>query len=147
MYAPPAAPPPPKRFPTWLIVILAVLGACGVLLPILAVLAVYGVRKYLAAAKTAEARNALGQIAKDAATAYERDGALCASALQAVPASMTMLRGTKYHSAAADWQADASRRAGFACLGSRSIARSTTSTRTPLRAPTAASSWRRRTGT
>ena len=40
---------------------------------ILAVLAVYGVRKYIANSKTTEARNALGQIAKDAATAL-RDG-------------------------------------------------------------------------
>ena len=40
---------------------------------VLAVLAVYGVRKYLANAKTAEARNSLGQLAKDAATAVERE--------------------------------------------------------------------------
>ena len=40
---------------------------------ILAVLAIYGVRKYLANAKTAEARNSLGQIAKDAAAAVERE--------------------------------------------------------------------------
>jgi type IV pilus assembly protein PilA len=117
MYAPPAAPAPsPKRFPTWLIVVLAVLGMCGLVVPILAVLAVYGVRKYLANAKTAEARNALGQIARDAAMAYERDHALCPSA-HAVPASMTMLRGMKYQSAAADWEADAPRHAGFSCLG------------------------------
>jgi type IV pilus assembly protein PilA len=118
MYAPPAAPvSSPKRWPTWLIVVLAGLGACAIVLPILAVLAVYGVRKYLANAKMAEARNALGQIASDAAKAYERDHVLCASAVRPVPASMTMLRGTKYQSAAADWQADATRHAGFSCLG------------------------------
>jgi len=41
---------------------------------ILAVLAVFGVRKYTAQAKTAEARNSLGQMAKDAALSWEREG-------------------------------------------------------------------------
>src|SRR5580698_2325224 len=49
-----------------LMIVVAIIG-------ILAVLAIYGVRKYLANAKTAEARNSLGQIAKDAATEYERE--------------------------------------------------------------------------
>src|SRR5260370_37732809 len=44
-----------------LMIVVAIVG-------ILAVLAIYGVRKYLANAKTAEARNSIGQIAKDAAT-------------------------------------------------------------------------------
>src|ERR1700691_6187677 len=117
MYAPPAAPAPsPKRFPTWLIVVLAVLGMCGLVVPILAVLAVYGVRKYIANAKTAEARNALGEIARDAATAYERDHALCASASSPVPSSVSMVRGVKYQSAPGEWQVDRARNAGFACL-------------------------------
>jgi type IV pilus assembly protein PilA len=38
---------------------------------VLAVLAVYGVRKYIANAKTAEAKNSIGQIGKDAVTAFE----------------------------------------------------------------------------
>src|SRR6187399_282545 len=50
-----------------LMIVVAIVG-------ILAVLAVYGVRKYLANAKTAEARNSLGQIGKDAVTAYEKEG-------------------------------------------------------------------------
>jgi type IV pilus assembly protein PilA len=45
-----------------LMIVVAIVG-------ILSVLAIYGVRKYVANAKTAEARNSLGQIAKDAATA------------------------------------------------------------------------------
>ena len=49
-----------------LMIVVAIVG-------ILAVLAVYGVRKYLANAKTAEARNSLGQIAKDSAAQYERE--------------------------------------------------------------------------
>src|SRR6185295_4557158 len=49
-----------------LMIVVAIVG-------ILAVLAVYGVRKYITNAKTAEARNSLGQISKDAATAYEKE--------------------------------------------------------------------------
>src|SRR5437762_9556617 len=49
-----------------LMIVVAIVG-------ILAVLAIYGVRKYLANAKTAEARNSLGQIAKDEAAAFERE--------------------------------------------------------------------------
>ena len=49
-----------------LMIVVAIVG-------VLAVLAVYGVRKYLANAKTAEARNSLGQLAKDAAAAVERE--------------------------------------------------------------------------
>jgi type IV pilus assembly protein PilA len=47
-----------------LMIVVAIVG-------VLAVLAVYGVRKYIANAKTAEARNSLGQISKDAVTAFE----------------------------------------------------------------------------
>src|SRR5580700_3746584 len=49
-----------------LMIVVAIVG-------ILSVLAIYGVRKYIANAKTAEARNSLGQIAKDAAAAVERE--------------------------------------------------------------------------
>src|ERR1700734_3697464 len=49
-----------------LMIVVAIVG-------ILAVLAIYGVRKYLANAKTAEARNSLGQLAKDQAAAYEKE--------------------------------------------------------------------------
>jgi type IV pilus assembly protein PilA len=47
-----------------LMIVVAIVG-------ILAVLAIYGVRKYLANAKTAEARNNLGQLSKDLDAAYE----------------------------------------------------------------------------
>jgi type IV pilus assembly protein PilA len=49
-----------------LMIVVAIVG-------ILAVLAIYGVKKYIANAKTAEARNSLGQMAKDAAAAVERE--------------------------------------------------------------------------
>jgi type IV pilus assembly protein PilA len=81
------------------------------------------VRKYVAAAKQAEARNSLGAIAKDAAAAYEARAsagpgghALCPSASRSVPASAALIRGTKYMSTPAEWAVDAPRNAGFACL-------------------------------
>ena len=43
-----------------LMIVVAIVG-------VLAVLAIYGVRKYIANSKTTEARNSLGQIAKDQA--------------------------------------------------------------------------------
>jgi type IV pilus assembly protein PilA len=98
---PPPQRPPSKGFPTWLIVLIAIGGFVFFVLPIFSVLAIYGVRKYLANAKSAEARNALGQIAKDAATAYEKNGALCPSASRGVPANVAMIRA---------------KNAGFACL-------------------------------
>ncbi len=100
-----------------LMIVVAIVG-------ILAVLAVYGVRKYIANSKTTEARNALGQIAKDAATAYEMEsmnGAiltpgsstgiirnLCATGTGIyVPGGTTSgkasIQGQKYQSTKADW--------------------------------------------
>jgi type IV pilus assembly protein PilA len=116
MNAPPA-PPGSKPFPTWVIVVLCVVGFFVVFGGILAALAIYGMRKYIANAKQAEARNSLGEIARDAATAYERDSALCGSASSPVPPRMAMLKGMKYQSAAGEWQVDRARNAGFACLG------------------------------
>jgi type IV pilus assembly protein PilA len=49
-----------------LMIVVAIVG-------ILAVLAIYGVRKYLANAKTAEARNNLGELSRDLGIAYERE--------------------------------------------------------------------------
>jgi type IV pilus assembly protein PilA len=120
-------PPPHKSgFPTWLVVLLAVVGGVIVIGSVLAVLAIYGVRKYIANAKTAEARNSLAFIAKDAAEAYEREdrtktGAasshrICPSASRPVPASLSMVSGKKYQSSLSEWHVDAASNAGFACL-------------------------------
>jgi type IV pilus assembly protein PilA len=49
-----------------LMIVVAIIG-------VLAALAIYGVRKYLTNAKTAEARTALGRMAKDAASAWDRE--------------------------------------------------------------------------
>jgi type IV pilus assembly protein PilA len=105
-----------------LMIVVAIIG-------ILAVLAIYGVRKYIANAKTAEARNSLGQIAKDAAAAVEREKgnvpiiapgqasalmrSFCASAAAAVPPAPPS--AAKYQSQVADWSG-ADPTAGFLCL-------------------------------
>jgi type IV pilus assembly protein PilA len=123
----PQQPPPKKKFPVWLIVVLATAGAFCLIVPVLAVLGIYGTRKYIANAKTAEARNALGQIAKDAAMAYESEPLdlppgkhavhrLCGSASTSVPTSITFVTARKYQSSAADWEVDKATNAGFYCL-------------------------------
>ncbi|MGH7434453.1 MAG: type IV pilin protein [Polyangiaceae bacterium] len=107
-----------------LMIVVAIIG-------VLAVLAIYGVRKYIANAKTAEARNSLGQIAKDAAAAVEREKgtqailgtgttsalmrAFCDNATNTVPASAAVPKAQKYQSAPADWNAG-SPTAGWQCL-------------------------------
>jgi len=108
-----------------LMIVVAIVG-------ILAVLAIYGVRKYLANAKTAEARNSIGQVAKNAAAEYERESmpgtvvtpgqsaavsrALCATELGNPIPAPAKIKGAKYQSLAADWYQGAATNSGFACL-------------------------------
>jgi len=108
-----------------LMIVVAIVG-------ILAVLASYGVRKYVSNAKTAEARMSIGQIAKMAVQAYEREAgnvapvslgtsgssaqrSLCTTALNRVPATLDSVRGRKYQSQQADWRQGTSS-SGWACL-------------------------------
>jgi type IV pilus assembly protein PilA len=95
-----------------LMIVVAIVG-------ILAALAVYGVSKYVKNAKTAEARDALGRMAKDAVGAYNKetmaptvlapgDSAsvlhqLCAST-SAVPTDVP--KAAKYQTDPSDWGAD-----------------------------------------
>jgi type IV pilus assembly protein PilA len=109
-----------------LMIVVAIVG-------VLAALAIYGVRKYIANAKTAEARNSLGQIGKDAASAYAREGMagavlspgstadisnkLCDKASKPVPDNKNKIQGMKYQSDPTEWAVDAATpRTGFACL-------------------------------
>jgi type IV pilus assembly protein PilA len=112
-----------------LMIVVAIIG-------ILAVLAIYGVRKYLANAKTAEARNSLGQMGKDETSAFEKESmlgatltpgttaglsrSLCATPGASVPSSAGKIKGEKYQSSQAagvDWNLDAATAGkGFACL-------------------------------
>jgi type IV pilus assembly protein PilA len=103
-----------------------------VIVGVLGVLATYSGRRYIAYAKSTEARNALGQMAKDADAAFERDSinqstvaggqlsnaarSLCASASASVPATIAQVTARKYQSTAADWNADQATKAGFYCL-------------------------------
>ena len=102
-----------------LMIVVAIIG-------VLAALAIYGVRKYLLNAKTAEAKEGIGRIAKDASSAYDREGMpgdnltllgsagithrLCDSA-EPVPATKAPIAGQKWQSSPANWNAG-----GWACL-------------------------------
>jgi type IV pilus assembly protein PilA len=111
-----------------LMIVVAIVG-------ILAVLAIYGVRKYIANAKTAEARNSIGQIAKDSQTAFEKESmpgavlpqlgtaalsrSMCGSEVGTVPGAPP--KGAKYQSSPDDWNKGAAPAPpavpfGFACL-------------------------------
>lgn len=96
-----------------LMIVVAIVG-------ILAALAIYGVRKYMANAKTAEARNSLGQLGKDAVTAYFKEGMapsvmalgsktgvsnkICDGAnVKSVPLLLTSVAKQKYQSKPSDW--------------------------------------------
>jgi type IV pilus assembly protein PilA len=123
-YGPPFAPRK-KSGSAWIIALFIILGAVTVFGGTLAALAIYGVRKYIANAKTAEARNSVGAMARDAAMAFEREqtspsGAtihrLCPSASRSVPDSIVKVSAKKYMASTSDWQVDAARHAGFACL-------------------------------
>ena len=103
-----------------LMIVVAIIG-------VLAALAIYGVRKYLTNAKTAEARTALGRMAKDAQSAYEKETMsqdvialggselisrqLCPDAAAPVPADAADIKGGKYQSSPAEWKAT-----GWSCL-------------------------------
>ncbi len=75
-----------------IIAIVVVAGAVP-LLGVFATLAIYGVRRYIATAKTAEARNTIGAITRAAVSSYESDHVLCASAR---PVPVTVPKATKY---------------------------------------------------
>jgi len=107
-----------------LMIVVAIVG-------ILAALAIYGVRKYITNAKTAEARNSLGQMSKDASAAYNREGMagtvlavntstsvtnnLCISAAATVPAGKASIAAKKYQSSPAEWAAG-DQFTGWQCL-------------------------------
>src|SRR6185295_3645304 len=92
-----------------LMIVVAIVG-------VLAALAIYGVRKYLLNAKTAEVKNAVGQMSKDAKAAYERESMasailtagssaglsnnLCTDASAKIPSAISGVAGKKYQSSA-----------------------------------------------
>lgn len=94
-----------------LMIVVAIVG-------VLAALAIYGVRRYILNSKTAEARNGIGQMAKDASSAYTREGmaaavltlgtstgttnALCGPSTK-VPGAVAAIQGKKYQSRPSEW--------------------------------------------
>ncbi|MBW2529505.1 MAG: type II secretion system protein [Deltaproteobacteria bacterium] len=88
-----------------LMIVVAIIG-------VLAALAIYGVRRYLASSKTSEAKNTVGAITRGGAAAYEAEntaselvdeGAVSSEATHelcddapAVPAAIASVKGTKY---------------------------------------------------
>ncbi len=92
-----------------LMIVVAIVG-------VLAVLATYGVSKYIANAKSAEATNSLGQVAANASLTYAVQQRLCKSASPTVPATIGAVAGKKYPSSASDWNVDYGGASGFSCL-------------------------------
>lgn len=118
-----------------LMIVVAIIG-------VLAALAIYGVRRYVFTAKTAEAKEGIGRIAKDASSAFNAErmagsvlpltqtaagsNQLCWGSQNMttglVPAAVTSIQGRKYQSSPSEWNAGATSgpagsAAGFACLG------------------------------
>jgi type IV pilus assembly protein PilA len=107
-----------------LMIVVAIVG-------VLAALAIYGVRRYVLNSKTAEARNSLGQLSKDASTGYSREGMsgavmvlgsstgvinrLCGPAAATIPANSTSIQGKKYQSSPSEWRAG-DQFNGWACI-------------------------------
>jgi len=102
-----------------LMIVVAIIG-------VLAALAIYGVRKYLLNAKTAEAKEGIGRMAKDASSAYDREGMpesvltlgnsagithrLCPTAVP-VPGTIAAVAAQKWQSSPANWTGE-----GWSCL-------------------------------
>ncbi|GMV19581.1 MAG: prepilin-type N-terminal cleavage/methylation domain-containing protein [Polyangiaceae bacterium] len=112
-----------------LVELMVTVGIAGVL----ATTATHGVRKYVLASRAAEARNNVGQMAKDASTAYARESMagtvlatkskvqsqsrLCVTATRTVPQNAKSIKGQKYQSSPAEWAYDQKTAGkGFACL-------------------------------
>jgi type IV pilus assembly protein PilA len=97
----------------WIVVIVSVVVAA---LGILSALALFGVRKYMASAKQAEARAALVSWASGLTSCAQREGRLPGTS-QPVPASLSDVQGKKWQSTPADWSEPAFSCAGFNMSG------------------------------
>lgn len=115
------AQPAKTKTPLWIIIIIVVLGGGVVLVGSIAAIGIFGVRRYLGAAKTAEAKNSIGAIARGARAAYDRerdsaDGAgahrLCSTA---IPVPTIVPSGMKYMPAATDFDSG-DENTGWKCL-------------------------------
>jgi type IV pilus assembly protein PilA len=109
-----------------LMIVVAIIG-------VLSTLAIQGVRRYMANAKSAEARNALGTMARNAVDQYDKDkyeppgvlapgGTLstlaktfCGTAASNVPAALASVAAKKYQSNPTEWNAGTNG-TGWKCL-------------------------------
>jgi len=92
-----------------LMIVVAIVG-------VLAILATYGVRKYIANAKSVEAMNSLGRLSKDAVGGFVGVGSsFCGSVSNMVPAAASAVSGQKYQSSKVEWQTGNPRN-GWTCL-------------------------------
>lgn len=108
-----------------LMIVVAIIG-------ILAALAIYGVRRYIANSKTGEATSSLGAMRKGLLAHWEEEGMapsvlglgasaeksqqLCASAANPVPANLSDVGGRKYQSAPSEWSGSAETAVGWGCM-------------------------------
>jgi hypothetical protein len=106
---------PPKKKSNAVTIVLVVLAVLFVGGGVVAALAIAGVRRYLSSAKTSEAKNTIGAIARGQVSAYEKNGKLCGAA-PAVPKAVP--KGVKYQSDPRDGQDynTGSPTAGWKCL-------------------------------
>ena len=105
-----------------------------VIIGVLASLAIYGVQRYVANSKSAEARMMLGRMAKDQLSVYEGESMtggilakgtsrasgnfLCTSPAASVPAAPANIKGQKYQPDASEWKTgDVDTNEGWVCLG------------------------------
>jgi type IV pilus assembly protein PilA len=98
---------------------------------VMSALATFGLVKYVANSKSSEALNAVGHMARSAVAAYTMENmagtvlnlggqaglsnAICATATATVPTEPSSIKGRKYQSSPAEWQAG-SRSVGWQCL-------------------------------
>ena len=109
-----SAGPPSKKSGTssWVIVI-AVVGVLAlIVLPLLAAIAIYGVRRYIVQAKVAEGRVNSGVLARGIADCAAQEGELPETSSK-VPLELEMVRAVKYQSSLDDWSDDTFRCARF----------------------------------
>lgn len=104
-----------QKVPVWVWVVIAV-PLLFFLIGIGSALAIYGVRKYVAAAKEGEANAALVAWGDGLVRCAAEKGGLPDSAAP-VPASLSAVSGHKYQSASTEWSADAHTCASFRLSG------------------------------
>jgi hypothetical protein len=112
----PAGPPKKSNATTIIIIVVAVVFGGLFVLGVLGAVAYSGMRSYLSASKTVEARSNVGALARGIAACAEKPSAGAAGgsgqrglppSTPKVPASLAQVKGTKYASSPSDWSSEA----------------------------------------